>query len=106
MNQPYFGIEQCVNGGIYYLHAFNFNFGVYVAEVQGFVGIRSKLGVSYLFIEYHYDYSPIIGTAQPITLLGTCPETVLQSYIDSRDDQHQGLVRVLSEFGIKYGHGN
>lgn len=106
MGQPYFSIEQCVEGGLYYLHAYHYKFGVFIEQIQGFVGIRNKLGASYLFIEYHFDYSPIIGTAQPITLLGTCPDSVLDSYIASRDDQHQELIQLLTETEVRYGKDN
>ncbi len=83
MDQTYFTIEQCEDGGLYYLQAFHFRLGVYIEEVQGLVGIRRKLGISYLFIEYHFDYSVVIGTAQPITLLGDCPDAILRSYTGS-----------------------
>lgn len=105
MDQPYYPLEECQQGGLYYLRANNLSFGIYIAEIEGFVGIRRKLGTAYLFVEYHFDYSSVIGTAQPITLLSNCPESLLSHYLRSRDDQDRDLMLFLTEAEAQYGKG-
>lgn len=63
-------MDECLDRGIYEIRARNFSVGVFSAARKGFIGIREKLGARYLFTEYHYDESPVVGTAQPIRLLG------------------------------------
>lgn len=101
----YFAMDACEHGGVYFLHASNLSFGVYIAEIQGFVGLRHKLGMNYLFIEYHWDYSVIIGTAQPITLLEHCPHELLADYLQTRDDQHPELFAYLNDIEHRFGNG-
>lgn len=101
----YFAMDACEHGGVYFLHASNLSFGVYITEIQGFVGLRHKLGMNYLFIEYHWDYSVIIGTAQPITLLEHCPHELLADYLQTRDDQHPELFAYLNDIEHRFGNG-
>lgn len=54
-------LEQCITRRIYKLRSRNLIYGVYDAR-GGFIGIRTKFGKRYLFIEYHWDYSQHYGT--------------------------------------------
>ena len=54
-------MEECKAGRVYMLSCRNLNLGVYDGN-GGFIGIRTKFGSRYLFIEYHWDKDPHIGT--------------------------------------------
>lgn len=55
-------------GGIYLLHARNFNVGIWDGEC--FEGIRKKFGREFLDREIHWDLDAVHGTAQPVAKLG------------------------------------
>ena len=57
------------DGRVYRIHSRNLITGVWVADTQGFIGIREKFGAEYLFEEYHWETGPPFGTASPITAL-------------------------------------
>src|SRR5579872_5414717 len=71
--EAYIKPEECVNGGLYRIHSRNLAYGVYKADVRGFVGIRNKFGSNYLFTEYHWDNGPPFGTVRPIEFIEQCP---------------------------------
>ncbi len=56
-------IADCITGRVYKIDCRNFSVGVYDGN-EGFIGIRTKFGNSYLFTEYHYDQGPPFGTVE------------------------------------------
>ena len=69
-------LEECKHGGLYRIHARNFDFGIYDEKQQGFIGVREKFGNTYLFIEFHRDNNTVgkmFGTVNPKELLEMCP---------------------------------
>lgn len=71
--QTYIPLLDCQHGNLYHIRARNFWLGVFSSQTNGFVGIREKLGSTFLFTELHYDTDPMFGTAQPTRLLEPCP---------------------------------
>ena len=71
--QTYIPLPDCHHGYLYFIRARNFWLGVYNAESSGFIGIREKLGSTFLFTELHWDEDPMFGTVQPVELLELCP---------------------------------
>lgn len=76
--KKYIYLEDCKHGWLYRIFSRNLRFGVFISEVQGFVGIREKFDHLYLFTEYHYDTGAPFGTAWPRDELELCPITDLE----------------------------
>jgi len=72
-------LVDCKNTGFYRLDSRNLSFGVFVKEYNGFVGIRSKFGLRFLDVEYHWDTGEPHGTAMPLELICDCPITDLKT---------------------------
>ncbi|MBA3679110.1 hypothetical protein H0W80_02880 [Candidatus Saccharibacteria bacterium] len=70
---PYIPVSVCQHGYLYRIIAHNFQFGVYIALEEGFVGVREKFGNTDLQIEYHYESGAPFGTALPFSRLERCP---------------------------------
>jgi len=70
----YFPLAYCLHGHVYRLSSRNLGLGVYDAERKGFIGIRSKFGDRFLFMEEHTDVGPPYGTAYPTARVGYAPE--------------------------------
>lgn len=73
---PMIPMHECKNGKIYKLSSRNLSFGVYVKDRQGFIGIRTKFGHRFLFMEHHYDQGPPYGTAHALEEIGGVPEGI------------------------------
>lgn len=71
--KEYLKLEECKHGYTYRISSRNLAFGVYDERKQGFVGIRTKFGDRYLFVEYHYDTAAPFGTVCPRIELEKCP---------------------------------
>ncbi len=65
--------EDCKNGYLYRIFSRNLDIGVYVANIQGFIGIRTKFGERFLNMELHWDADQYNGTAKPKEELEPCP---------------------------------
>ena len=66
-------LEECKHGGLYRIDSRNLSFGVFNKPSQGFIGIREKFSLEYLFTELHYDIGPPYGTVHPIEFLEMYP---------------------------------
>ena len=70
-------MDDLVDRGVYAIRSRNLSTGVWDAERKGFIGIREKFGSHYLFMEYHYDYDPHIGTVSQMEFLDSVvPEEI------------------------------
>ena len=69
-------LEKCKNRVLYRIHSRNLGFGVFNEADNGFVGIREKFGVEYLFTEYHWDTGEPFGTVHPVEELEPLPEDI------------------------------
>ena len=65
-------IPDCKDGYLYKIMARNGDFGVYNKKDISFTLARYKFGETYLFDEYHYDFSKTFGTVIPIKELKKC----------------------------------
>ena len=66
-------MENLKDRWVYKIRARNAHVGVWIEEKNGFLIPREKFEALYLFIEYHYDFDPTIGTAKPYEEIGPCP---------------------------------
>jgi len=71
----YISLKDCVPRWIYKLDSRNLAIGVYDGD-NGFIGIRTKFGDRYLFIEYHWDYGGDYATVKPLEKIGELPEEI------------------------------
>lgn len=70
-------MDDLVDRGVYAIRSRNLSVGVWDANRKGFIGIREKFGSRYLFMEYHYDYDPHVGTVSQMEFLDTVvPEEI------------------------------
>lgn len=60
---PFIPLDNLRHRATYALRSRNLLVGVWDANSNGFVGIRTKMGDTYLFTEYHYDLG---GTAHAL----------------------------------------
>lgn len=84
--------------GVYKLNSRNLDFGAWISERNGFIGIREKFGYKLLDTEFYYG--PTSGTAKPIEYLDiVVPEDIIL-------DECIGLVcscgRTAEKTGIEY----
>jgi len=66
-------LSECKHGYGYRIHSRNLSYGVFNAENNGFIGIRTKFGDRYLFTEYHRDIGGHCGTVHPLEIDEKCP---------------------------------
>jgi len=69
-------LEDCQHGKLYKLHARNIKIGVWCAETQSFIGIRTKFGSRFLADEHHWD-APEFATASPLEIIGEIPSDIV-----------------------------
>lgn len=69
-------LEDCQHGKLYRLHARNIKIGVWCAETQSFIGIRTKFGSRFLADEHHWD-APEFATASPLEIIGEIPSDIV-----------------------------
>lgn len=84
---------------VYEVDARNFSVGVWTGEF--FIGIRYKMGSTFLDREFHYDSDPHFGTVQPIKEIGEVPEGIeLLLYVEVKEDGRDFLAtyKPLFEF--------
>lgn len=84
---------------IYKLQSRNLLEGVYVAEKQGFIGIRRKFDSEFLFMEYEWSTSETTGTARARLAMDMVPPEVnLVEYIktDKQLAVNQPLFDILA----------
>lgn len=80
-------IDACQHGWLYRIYSRNLNLGVYRSSDHGFVGIRHKMAVRYLFAEFHWDIGPPFGTANPREAICECPIERLEEYFPAKSGQ-------------------
>jgi hypothetical protein len=68
-------LDGCIERHIYTLKSRNLPLGVFDGRA-GFIGIREKLGTTFLAKEYHWDTGSPFGTATPIEDIGVLPDTI------------------------------
>jgi len=78
-------LTECRHGGFYRISARNFSFGVFNENTKGFIGIREKFGIEYLFTEYHWDTGEPFGTVHVEEFLEMCPIDDLSESIKKSD---------------------
>jgi len=88
----YISLKECKHGGLYKIRARNFEYGVFIEEKQGFIGIRLKFQDRFLFTEYHWDIGAPYGTVKPLEFIEMCP----------LDDIREGWSEDRIEKGFKY----
>jgi hypothetical protein len=71
--EDYIPLEKCKHSGLYKIYARNFSLGVYHEKDKGFIGVRKKFHMVYLFTEIHWDADKTYGTVKPIEFLEWCP---------------------------------
>jgi hypothetical protein len=69
-------LEACEHGKLYKLHARNIKIGIWCAETQSFIGIRTKFGSRFLDGEHHWD-APEFATASPLEVIGEVPSEMV-----------------------------
>ena len=88
-------VGDCVNGGLYLIHARNFGIGVYKESSKGFIGVREKFGHKFLDTEYHWDVCESHGTVVPEKFLENCP-------IENLEEGNQELFQWLEQKEREY----
>ena len=72
--KDYIPVELCVPRGVYAVDGRNFSLAVWTGTY--FIGIRHKMGMSYLSGEQHYDSDENFGTVNPFRLVGAIPDSI------------------------------
>lgn len=65
-NIEYIKLDDCIDRHLYQIHSRNLKFAVFRKESKGFIGLREKLGCTYMFEEYHCDTNHPFGTVKPL----------------------------------------
>ena len=91
-------IEKCRHGWLYKIYSRNLNLGVYRESDHGFVGIRRKFTLRYLFAEFHWDTGEPYGTANPLEAICECPISSLNEYFPSAPNAHPAQNQELFEW--------
>jgi hypothetical protein len=87
-------LEDCKHGYTYRISSRNLIYGVFNKPVNGFVGIREKMGSEYLFTEFHYDTGAPFGTVNPLEELEECPvRNLSEHFLLTKDKQPTVQVR-------------
>lgn len=68
----YIKIPDLKDKQLYKIHARNANYGIWLADQQGFLIARHKFGEVFLFVEYHWDCEAF-ATARPLNLIEAAP---------------------------------
>ena len=68
-------LAACRPRAIYRIQSRNLRIGVFDG-VDGFIGIREKLGSRYLATEYHWDRGAPLGTARPLEKIGDLDSSI------------------------------
>lgn len=87
-NPDYLKMPDLVERALYRLDCRNLSVGVWDAKSRGFIGIRTKFGSRFLFIEYHWDTGEPYGTVCPVARIGLelLPSGIpLKEYLGSAD---------------------
>lgn len=71
----YIKLEDCKERFLYKIFSRNLSYGVYDGN-SGFIGIRNKFGMDYLFTEYHWDTGPPFGTVHPKEEICEVPKNI------------------------------
>lgn len=71
----YIKLEDCKERFLYKIFSRNLSYGVYDGN-SGFIGIRNKFGMDYLFTEYHWDAGPPFGTVHPKEEICEVPKNI------------------------------
>ncbi len=71
--KEYIKMQDLKDGYIYKIIARNTKYGVWIKEKNGFMISRWKFNSNYLFIEFHWDFDDLVGTAKPIKLIDKFP---------------------------------
>ena len=87
-------LEDLQHRKLYRLLARNISIGVWFANEQYFVGIRTKFGSRFLAEEYHWD-APEFATACPLEVIGEMPEDM--SYDIRSNEDHKKFFAWLEE---------
>jgi hypothetical protein len=81
-------LSQCEDRAVYEIQSRNLAVGVFVKAEAGFIGIRTKFGSKYLFMEFHYDIGAPFGTVEPIKKLSGAPHDIpLKVMLDGTRDR-------------------
>lgn len=64
--ETFLKISELVHGRIYGLRSRNLKFGVWVEDLQSFIGIKHKFNSQFLASERHWDADGVHGTAKPV----------------------------------------
>lgn len=103
---PRIPLDECVDRGLYKINSRNLTLGVYVAERQGFIGIREKFGSKFLFTEFHYDTGPPFGTASPYEYWGPVWDTLdlVEGYHQCKECGEEDAFDFEREPGKRWYH--
>lgn len=66
-------INELKHRGIYKIRSRNLSVGIYNEVTKGFIGIREKFYMRYLFEEYHWDTGAPYGTVEPLEFIEMYP---------------------------------
>ena len=65
-------MEDLEDRRVYEIRSRNLSVGIWCADKRGFMGVRRKFTEEYLFVEYHFDHDPYVGTvyaAKPLDIV-------------------------------------
>jgi len=92
--KEYIPLGNCKHSGLYKIYARNFSYGVFNEKDKGFIGMRQKFHLTYLFTEIHWDADETYGTAKPIEFLEWCPLNI--------DEDNEELFEWMKEINKHY----
>lgn len=104
----YIPVTECIKRKVYRIDSRNLSYGVYDGK-YGFIGIRSKFGIRYLFTEYHHDQGPPYGTVKPLEDLNiVLPDEIELSEFLGSVDKHTGKDIFYTEkpIGVETSYGD
>lgn len=88
---PFIPLDNLRHRAIYALRSRNLLVGVWDASSKGFIGVREKMGDTYLFTEYHYDLGGTAHALKEVSL--DLPEDIeLREFFGPRCDSHSEEV--------------
>ena len=97
-------LDQCEDRAVYEIDSRNLVVGVFVKAKAGFIGIRTKFGSQYLFMEFHHDTGAPFGTVQPLKKSSEAPPEIplvvmLDGTVDSITKRPVKFDRPVDEGG-------
>jgi hypothetical protein len=99
MTDPsYIPLASCKHGFLYRLDSRNLRYGVFNEKTKGFMGIRRKFTMVFLFEEYHWDTGEPYGTVKPLE--------ELEDISNILDDPYKLEVRLLKLEVVKLTEEN